>query len=1036
MATTPSVGSKILASDYNALQSKVASVMGVGSGTYGYGQTSPQYTSSQIVGNPTITVTQWRNLRNDLINAYTHQGSIGNLTIPSIPTTSAKVTSADYALYSALATSIYNNVNATPPSSQASLTSFSSGQRTTAWNGTVHHTVTLTFASAAAARYYFNSGGNFQFSASLINYPGYPGHGSADASYAKDADWNMLLTNIGTITFNISGTSTTGSYTTIGSSIGFYQLTTTPQNIFQKKTSSPYYTNNQYDILASINAGGTVITFDIQFADLSTGGTDENIEGTLTSLVQAYYATGSSVQVNLPSYSATMTGGTIVTPPPPAPPPPAPPPPAPPPPAPPPPAPPPPAPPAPPPPPSYGAFTISPSPVYAGQSVTVSAVANSATGLAYSLIVYDTNNNRVVNTTGTISTNPQTVTGSFTALYSGQPYLASFDINGLTTESQSISFGIPTTSALTASPNPVSDGGTVTMNATATNFAPGSTWSIVATAAPASGGATVLNATGTISTSPQTLSGTFTGYYSIGNYGPYSSILTVGGVGSSGPTITVSAPPAISLSNFAFYSGSNPVTTVVGGTSVTLRITVYNAVGQIWNWLASSGGQTYIANGTSGTISTNPQTIISSPFSVVYTGLVVNGSFDITGYIPGAVGIALTVTDPTPPPPPPPPPPTTYGAFTASTTSPTNGQSVTVYAVVNYPQGQSYSLEVFNSASTTIISQTSTLNSTGSSQTISGSFTASSSGSPYHPYFNVYGLSTETGPTITVPPPPPSYNEIVSGPSTVYVNQSFNVNLSGGAPYATVQWSGAASGSATLDGSGNGVFAGVSFSSIGTYNFTFVFGVTIDVRTYSVQVINPPPPAPTVTASGAPVPNTTMYSGTGYFYDVAVTSTNATSGSWSDTAGHSGAVNFIGGLSSGFSFTISGLLTPGSYTISITVTGPGGSASTSIGYTLATAPAPILTFVSVSPTSISGSVGGTVTAYYTTTGVPTGGFWYCSGSAGTLVSTTGFTPSNPNGSLSVYIPPDSAAGTQTIGADDYNTQVDPTGGSSISFTIT
>ena len=147
----------------------------------------------------------------------------------------------------------------------------------------------------------------------MINYPGYPGYGSADSSYAKDADWNMLLTNMGTITFAYNSTVTTGTYTTIGSNIGFYQLTTTAQNIFQKKTASPYYTNNQYDILASINAGGTVITFDIQFADLSAPGgygIDENVEGTLTSQVQAYYATGTSVQVNFPTHSATMTGGT------------------------------------------------------------------------------------------------------------------------------------------------------------------------------------------------------------------------------------------------------------------------------------------------------------------------------------------------------------------------------------------------------------------------------------------------------------------------------------------------------------------------------------------------------------------------------------------------------------------------------------------------------------------------------------------------------------------------------------------------------
>jgi hypothetical protein len=310
----PITGSKIFASDYNALQSQVAAVMGAGAGTYGYGQSSPKYTSSQIVGKPTITVTQWRNLRNDLINAYTHQGSPGNLTIPAVPTSTAKVTAADYTLYAALATAVYNNVNITPPSSQASLTSFAAGQRVTAWNSTVYHTVTLTFASADAARYYFNSGGNFQFRASLTDYPGYPYSQNSSYYYSKNSDWTMLLNNMGTIAFNYNSTTTTGSYTSIASNVGYYQLTTTPQNIFRKLTSSYTYTPNQYDILANVDESRAIITFSIQFSDLSTiKGThriDENVQGTLTSRVQAYYATGSSVQVSLPSYSATMTGGT------------------------------------------------------------------------------------------------------------------------------------------------------------------------------------------------------------------------------------------------------------------------------------------------------------------------------------------------------------------------------------------------------------------------------------------------------------------------------------------------------------------------------------------------------------------------------------------------------------------------------------------------------------------------------------------------------------------------------------------------------
>jgi hypothetical protein len=123
----------------------------------------------------------------------------------------------------------------------------------------------------------------------------------------------MLLNNMGTITFSVNSTTTTGSYTSIASNVGFHQLTTTPQNIFQKATHSYTYTPNQYDIFASIDATGAILTFGIQFADLETvhgRHTDWNVEGTLTSQVQAYYATGTSVSVSLPVYSATITGGT------------------------------------------------------------------------------------------------------------------------------------------------------------------------------------------------------------------------------------------------------------------------------------------------------------------------------------------------------------------------------------------------------------------------------------------------------------------------------------------------------------------------------------------------------------------------------------------------------------------------------------------------------------------------------------------------------------------------------------------------------
>jgi hypothetical protein len=287
-------GTRILASDYNAIQSVVATVLGAGSGSLGYGQT---VTSSQTAVGAKITALTWQQLRNDLLAARQHQtgaNESGNLTVPS---TGILVREYDRAAYYAYAQLVQTNALTTPPAGQASLVTLANGTRTAAWNGTLNHTVSLNFGSYAGARYFFNSGSNIQISGSNTNIP-------ADGSQAKSNDWATILANMGTITMNYNSTSTTGSGSTAGS-VGFYQLTTTPQTIFTKATASPTYSPNQYDILAQIDGTGGIVTFTIQFQDLSgqpnaPWGTDENVEGSLSSLVQTYYATGSNVSVALP----------------------------------------------------------------------------------------------------------------------------------------------------------------------------------------------------------------------------------------------------------------------------------------------------------------------------------------------------------------------------------------------------------------------------------------------------------------------------------------------------------------------------------------------------------------------------------------------------------------------------------------------------------------------------------------------------------------------------------------------------------------
>jgi hypothetical protein len=291
------IGQKIFASDYNVLQSTISTIMGVGTGIYGYNQT---ILSSQLVRTagrfPSIKLADWIALRTDIVNAYTHIGQIGGLPIPAVPTRSNKVTAVDYNRYLEIVNTTYSASATTPPAGQASLATLITGTRTTAWNGTVTHAVTLTWADRNAARGFFNAGGEIRMTASLTNYP----------AAAKNSDWSKMLSDMGTISLKASSIACSGSYAVLGTG-GFYGATSNQTLIFQKGADTVTYFPNQYTINLNQNSAGNVLTLTIAFKDLSTGNpsVDENVEGTLTSTVKAYYSTGSSVQSPLPSVLAT-----------------------------------------------------------------------------------------------------------------------------------------------------------------------------------------------------------------------------------------------------------------------------------------------------------------------------------------------------------------------------------------------------------------------------------------------------------------------------------------------------------------------------------------------------------------------------------------------------------------------------------------------------------------------------------------------------------------------------------------------------------
>ena len=285
---------KITATDYNAIQSKIALVLGTGSGDYGYGQS---VSSSSVAVTSKISVAQWNNLRSDILRARQHQ--TGNT--ESLPTasTSVKITESDRALYDSMATDTQTYRAAVPPAGQATREDLVPTQiRTANWNGTLTQYVTITFGDANAARYFFNTGSRIEFSGSR----------SGGVGTTKDVSWTTILTNMGTIYFDRNNTTTTNTGT--GSTIGWADLTGSDQQIFQKDVSDTTYYPNRYLIYARAPAANQIV-FTIQWLDASgqpnaPWGTDEDVTGTLTSTVQVYRASGANVTV--PTPSAITTG--------------------------------------------------------------------------------------------------------------------------------------------------------------------------------------------------------------------------------------------------------------------------------------------------------------------------------------------------------------------------------------------------------------------------------------------------------------------------------------------------------------------------------------------------------------------------------------------------------------------------------------------------------------------------------------------------------------------------------------------------------
>jgi hypothetical protein len=296
------VGQLIESSDYASIKSKVDLIFGTGAGDSGYGQT---VTSPSVSTGSQITAAQWLALRTDMVKARQHQTGVSVGTSNAVDGQNLLLPSSGAAITEALRNqfnSFSNTITASKfavAASQLSNETLITGTRTTSWNSTLTHIVTITgntdgLGAAANMRYFFNAGGQIRVAASR----------NGGTSSSKNTTWGLMFSQMGEFVMDYTQTSYTGSSAT-GSTVGWFDLTTSNQLVGQKDAPSGSYAENRYYIYARRSSDSSQLILTIVFEDNDAGdpNIDENPDGTLISQVSQYRPSGSNVTVGSPSAS-------------------------------------------------------------------------------------------------------------------------------------------------------------------------------------------------------------------------------------------------------------------------------------------------------------------------------------------------------------------------------------------------------------------------------------------------------------------------------------------------------------------------------------------------------------------------------------------------------------------------------------------------------------------------------------------------------------------------------------------------------------
>ena len=321
---TYSAGSTILATDYNGFAStnvnaNLNDIWATGSSDKGYGQTA--LTTVSAAG--TVTATQWAGLVNNISSMASHQGTA--ITSRTAPVTGNLITILA-ALNTDLTTLTTNRGNAAAVGSEivswtgSSAKTTATGSGSTPWTITFTHTIT--WASANAARYFFNAGGRIRWRTSKTS-----------TGQLADAEWNDLASTLvgqiyitgGTGTQSIAGTSYTGTTkiggsgtpNTLATTTGWYDLTTSDTLIYKQFADTSPYTGQFIAINAKTAGSGTQLVLTTTWTDpggSGAGSSDVISGGTDTASPFSAFGTAPATVVTVSPPSSTYLSASWGTP--------------------------------------------------------------------------------------------------------------------------------------------------------------------------------------------------------------------------------------------------------------------------------------------------------------------------------------------------------------------------------------------------------------------------------------------------------------------------------------------------------------------------------------------------------------------------------------------------------------------------------------------------------------------------------------------------------------------------------------------------